>query len=94
MSAFCGAVTAAAGAGAATTYLAWGTDEQIINTAIMILATANGITCDGAKSSCAAKIAGALDVAFTSHNMSMNGCSFCPGEGLVASSAEETIRIA
>jgi L-cysteine desulfidase len=92
LSAFCGAVTAASASGAAITYLHGGTSEQIANTMINTLANVGGIVCDGAKSSCAAKIASAVDAAILAHHMSMRGYVFQSGEGLVGDTVEETIQ--
>jgi L-cysteine desulfidase len=92
LSAFCGAVTAAAGAGAAITYMAGGTDEQIGNTIINTLANVGGIICDGAKASCAAKIASAVNAALLAHSLSMNGRVFRSGEGIIQQDVESTIK--
>ena len=73
LSAYCGAVCAAAGAGAGITYLCGGNLEQIQNTVVNTIADAGGIVCDGAKPSCAAKIATSLQAAILSHKMAMRG---------------------
>lgn len=91
LSAFCGAVCAACGAGAAITWMAGGTLEQIGATVVNTLANVGGIVCDGAKSSCAAKISAAVDAAILGHDMAMAGRSFRAGEGLVQDTIEETI---
>ena len=92
LSAFCGAVTAAAAAGAAVTWLAGGSYEQIGMTIINALGNVGGIVCDGAKGSCAAKISCAVEAALLGHYMAMKGRVFQPGEGLVLTDLEETIR--
>lgn len=92
LSAFCGAVTAASGAGAGITYLYGGTYEQICGTIVNTLASIGGMVCDGAKPSCAAKISAALDAALTAVSMSLKGCTFQDGEGLVKEDIETTIR--
>ena len=92
LSAFCGAVTAACGSGAAITYLCGGTYQQISRTVVNTVANVGGIVCDGAKSSCAAKIASAVDAAILAHHLSMKGLAFQPGEGLVQEDVESTIR--
>lgn len=92
LSSFCGAVTAAAAAGAAITYLHGGTYEQICNTIINTTANVGGIICDGAKASCAAKIASSVHAAIIANEMSMNNLSFQSGEGLVKENIENTIR--
>lgn len=92
LSAYCGAVCAAAGAGAGITYLCKGSLEQIQNTVVNTIADAGGIVCDGAKPSCAAKIATALQAAILSHKMAMRGLTFSCGEGLVMDCPEDTIK--
>lgn len=92
LSAYCGAVYAAAGAGAGITYLCGGTLEQIENTVVNTIADAGGIVCDGAKPSCAAKISTALQAAILSHKMAMRGLTFARGEGLVMDCPEDTIK--
>ena len=91
LSAFCGVVCAAAGAGAAITWMRGGTREQIGATVVNTLGNVGGIVCDGAKASCAAKISAAVDAAILGHDMAMAGRGFKPGEGLVLDSAEDTI---
>ncbi len=92
LSAFCGAVTAAAGAGAAITFLNDGDYDAICRTIVNTLANVGGIICDGAKSSCAAKIASAVNAAILADEMSREGFTFQPGEGLVMENVEETVR--
>ena len=92
LSAYCGAVCAAAGAGAGITYLCGGNLEQIQNTVVNTIADAGGIVCDGAKPSCAAKIATSLQAAILSHKMAMRGLVFGSGEGLVMDCPEDTIK--
>ena len=92
LSAYCGAVCAAAGAGAGITYLCGGTLEQIENTVVNTIADAGGLVCDGAKPSCAAKISTALQAAILSHKMAMRGLTFARGEGLVMDCPEDTIK--
>jgi L-cysteine desulfidase len=92
LSAFCGAVTAAVGAGAAITYMSGGGYEQICKTIINTVANVGGIVCDGAKASCAAKIASSVDAAILAHHLSMKGLGFQPGEGFVQEDVDDTIR--
>ncbi len=92
LSAFCGAVSAACGAGAAITYLHRGTLVQIANTLINTVANVGGILCDGAKASCAAKIASSVQAALLGHAMSMQGVVFQNDDGLVLDDVEKTIR--
>ena len=92
LSAYCGAVNAAAGAGAGIAYmLGYSRDvieKQITNT----LATIGGMVCDGAKASCAGKIAAACEVSLLGLEMAIGGNAYAPGEGLVKGSFEETVR--
>ena len=92
LSAFCGAVTAACGCGAAITYLCGGSYEQICMTIVNTIGNVGGIVCDGAKSSCAAKIASAVEASIIAHNMSMRGRHFEAGEGFVQKDIEQTIK--
>lgn len=92
LSSFCGAITAASGAGAAITYLLGGTREQIANTVANTLAATGGIICDGAKSSCAAKISSAVESALVGTEQSIRDLSFEPGEGIVMEEVDKTIR--
>ncbi len=92
LSAYCGAVSAACGSGAAITYLYDGNLAQIEKTITNTLANVSGIVCDGAKPSCAAKIASAVDAAIMAHNMAIKDKSFQPGEGIVKENVEKTIQ--
>lgn len=92
LSAYCGAVSAACGAGAGITYMYGGTYEQVSLTIINTLGNIGGIVCDGAKSSCAAKIASSVDAALMAFNMSVRNKSFLPGEGIIKGDVEETIK--
>lgn len=94
LSAFCGAVSAACAAGAAITYMCGGTYEQICSTIVNTLGTSSGIVCDGAKASCASKIACALEAAITAHHMSMAGNTFGAGTGIIREDIEKTIQSA
>ena len=91
LSAFCGAVSASCAAGAAVTYLAEGSLEQIKATIDNTLANIPGIICDGAKASCAAKIASSLDAAMLAHHLAMAGKSYGARNGILREDAEETI---
>ena len=91
LSAFCGVVCAAAGAGAAICWMAGGTLEQIGGAIVNTLGKVGGIVCDGAKASCAAKISAAVDAATLGYEMAMAGRGFRAGEGLVQDTVEETI---
>ncbi len=91
LSAYCGAVSAAAGAGAGITYLMGGQREQIEHTIINTLANTSGIVCDGASASCAAKIASSVDAAIMGSYLSMNGHVFLPGDGIVKEDVQKTV---
>ena len=91
LSAFCGAVSASCAAGAAITYLAGGTLDQIKATIDNTLANIPGIICDGAKASCAAKISASLDAAMLAHNLAMAGRSYGAHNGILREDADETI---
>ena len=92
LSAVCGAVTAAAGCGAAITWLHGGNLENICDTIANTVANVGGMVCDGAKASCAAKIASAVDAAIMAHHLSMRGLKFQPGEGFVQADPQKTIQ--
>lgn len=92
LSAYCGAVSAACGSGAGITYLHGGNYEDISRTIINTIANIGGIVCDGAKPSCAAKIASAVDAAIMAHYMSAQNNVFQSGDGLVKNNVENTIK--
>ncbi|MBR0069371.1 MAG: L-serine ammonia-lyase, iron-sulfur-dependent, subunit alpha, partial [Synergistaceae bacterium] len=92
LSAFCGAVSASCGAGAAITFMAGGDYAAVARTITNTLANVGGIVCDGAKPSCAAKIASSVQAAILAHYMSMNDDMFRGGEGFVEDDVEETIK--
>ena len=91
LSAYCGAVSAGAGAGAGIAFLYGGDEEVISHTIVNALAIASGIVCDGAKSSCAAKIATAVETGILGYEMYRNGQQFFDGEGLVVKGVENCI---
>lgn len=92
LSAFCGAVSAGAGAGAGIAYLLGGSYEEIAHTVVNALAIVSGIVCDGAKASCAAKIASAVDAGILGYNMYKQGQQFYDGDGIVIKGVDATIR--
>lgn len=92
LSAYCGAVSAATGAGAGISYLYGGGVKEISQTITSTLANVSGIVCDGAKPSCAAKIASSVDAALLACYMTMQGRGFRSGEGIVKDSIEDTIE--
>lgn len=97
LSAYCGASSAACGAGAAIAWMLSNDSETkvyelVSNTITNTIATIGGMVCDGAKPSCAAKISVAVDAAITAWELSVKNLCFKPGEGLVKSDVEKTIR--
>lgn len=92
LSAFCGAVSAGAAAGAGIAYLHNGTYKKIQHTIVNALAILSGTICDGAKASCAAKIASSVDAGIMGYYMYKNKQQFYAGDGIVAHSVDETIQ--
>lgn len=92
LSAYCGAVSAGAAAGAGIAYLKDGDYETITHTIVNALAITSGIVCDGAKSSCAAKIAAAVESGIFGYEMYMQGQQFYGGDGIISKGIENTIR--
>lgn len=92
LSAYCGAVSAACGAGAAITWLHGGDYDAVCKTITNTIVNMGGVVCDGAKSSCAAKIASAVDAAIMAFTLEAENQCFQPGEGLVKEDVEETIK--
>ena len=91
LSAFCGAVSASCASGAAITYMVGGSIDRIKKTIENTLANIPGIICDGAKISCAAKIAACLDAAFLAHHLAMNNQGYAPYTGILQEETSETI---
>ncbi len=91
LSAYCGAVSAGVGAGAGIAYLKGGRFEMIAHTIVNAVAVTSGIVCDGAKASCAAKIAAAVDAGLLGLAMYENGNQFFGGDGIVKKGVENTI---
>ena len=91
LSAYCGAVSAGAGAGSGIAFLRGGDENVIAHTIVNALAISSGIVCDGAKSSCAAKIAMAVEAGIFGYEMYMNGQQFYDGDGLVVKGVENSI---
>lgn len=92
LSAYCGAVSAGAAAGAAIAYLRGGGYDDVAHTIVNALAITSGIICDGAKPSCAAKIATAVDAGILGHDMYLQGQQFYGGDGVISKGVENTIR--
>ncbi|MDO4939565.1 MAG: L-serine ammonia-lyase, iron-sulfur-dependent, subunit alpha [Lachnospiraceae bacterium] len=92
LSAYCGAMSAGIGAGCGIAYLLGGNLDAIKHTLINALVTVSGIICDGAKASCASKIATAVEAGINGYYMYLGGNNFNPGDGIVGKDVEETIR--
>lgn len=92
LSAYCGAVSAGAAAGAAIAYLSGGGYKAVTHTIVNAVAIDSGMICDGAKASCAAKIASAVDAGIFGYLMYKNGQQFLGGDGIVVKGVENTIR--
>ena len=92
LSAYCGAVCAGAAAGAGIAYLHGGGYEEIAHTVVNALAIVSGIVCDGAKASCAAKIASSVEAGILGYNMYKCGQQFYAGDGIVTKGVDETIK--
>lgn len=91
LSAYCGAVTAGAAAGAGIAYLCGGGYKEVVHTVVNALAIVSGMICDGAKASCAAKIAASVDAGILGYHMYLNGQQFYAGDGIVTKGVEATI---
>ena len=91
LSAFCGAVSAGCGAASGIAYLKGGKYREVAHTIANALAICSGMICDGAKPSCAAKIAAAVDAGLLGYQMFMNGHQFVGGEGIIQKGVENTI---
>ena len=92
LSAYCGAVSAGCAAGCGIAYLQGGDYRAVAHTLVNSLAIVSGIICDGAKSSCAAKIASSVEAGILGFHMYQNGQQFRGGEGIVTTGVEATIR--
>ena len=92
LSAYCGATSAGCGAGAGITYLYGGRYNEIAHTVVNALAINSGMICDGAKASCAAKIASAVEAGLLGMQMQMHDSEFVGGDGIVTKGVENTIR--
>jgi len=92
LSAYCGAVSAGAAAGCGIAYLLEGDYKTITHTLVNALAISSGIVCDGAKPSCAAKIALSIDAGILGYKMYLNGQQFYNGDGIVAKGVENTLN--
>ena len=91
LSAYCGAISAGCGAGAGIAYLQGGGFKEVAHTIVNSLAILSGTICDGAKSSCAAKIAMAVESGILGYEMYRNGQQFYGGDGIITKGVENTI---
>lgn len=92
LSAYCGAVSAGCGAAAGITYLHGGKFREIAHTVVNAIAINSGVICDGAKASCAAKIASAVEAGILGMEMFRQGSQFLGGDGIVSKGVENTIN--
>ena len=92
LSAYCGAVTAGSAAAAGVAYLKTRSFDAIAHTIVNSLAITSGIICDGAKPSCAGKIASAISAGLLGMEMYEHGSQFYGGDGIIAKGIENTLR--
>ena len=92
LSAYCGAISAGCGCGAGICYLLGGDYHAIAHTLVNAVAILSGTICDGAKPSCAAKIAMAVEAGIMGYEMTKAGCQFYGGDGIITKGVENTIR--
>ena len=92
LSAYCGAVSAGCGAGCGIAYLYGGRYREVAHTLVNALAIVSGIVCDGAKPSCAGKIASAVEAGILGYQMFVCGQQFRGGDGIISKGVENTIR--
>ncbi len=92
LSAYCGAISAGCGAGAGIAYLHGGKTHAIAHTVVNAIAILSGTICDGAKASCAAKIAAAVDAGILGYQMYLEGQQFYGGDGIVTKGVDATVH--
>ncbi len=92
LSAYCGATSAACGAAAGISFLYGGGEDEIAHAVVNSLAIESGMICDGAKASCAAKIASAVEAGLLGFEMTRKGSEFHSGDGIVTKGVENTIN--
>ena len=92
LSAYCGAISAGCGAGAAIAYLKGGDAHAVAHVVVNAVAILSGTICDGAKPSCAAKIAAAVDAGILGYHMYLEGQQFYGGDGIVTKGVDKTVR--
>ena len=92
LSAYCGAISAGCGAGAGIAYLQGGDTRAIAHTVVNAIAILSGTICDGAKASCAAKIAAAVDAGILGYHMYLEDQQFYGGDGIVTKGVDKTVH--
>ena len=92
LSAYCGAISAGCGAGAGIAYLLGGDAKAVAHTVVNAVAILSGTICDGAKPSCAAKIAAAVDAGILGYDMYLEGQQFYSGDGIVTKGVDNTVH--
>jgi L-cysteine desulfidase len=92
LSAYCGAISAGCGCGCGICYLGGGRYYEIAHTLVNSIAILSGTICDGAKASCAAKIAMAVEAGVMGYEMMKSGRQFYGGDGIVTKGVENTIK--
>ena len=92
LSAYCGAISAGCGAGAGIAYLEGGKADAVAHTVVNAIAILSGTICDGAKPSCAAKIASAVDAGILGYQMYLENQQFYSGDGIVTKGVDNTVR--
>ena len=92
LSAYCGAISAGCGAGAGIAYLQGGDARAVAHTVVNAIAILSGTICDGAKPSCAAKIASAVDAGILGYHMYQEGQQFYGGDGIITKGADKTVH--
>ena len=92
LSAYCGAISAGCGAGAGIAYLQGGDARAVAHTVVNAVAILSGTICDGAKPSCAAKIASAVDAGILGYHMYLENQQFYSGDGIVTKGVDNTVR--
>ena len=92
LSAYCGAISAGCGAGAGIAYLEGGDFRAVAHTVVNAIAILSGTICDGAKPSCAAKIAAAVDAGILGYQMYLEGQQFYGGDGIVTKGVDKTVH--
>ena len=91
LSAYCGAISAGVGAGAAIAYLQGAGQDAIAHTIVNAVAILSGTICDGAKPSCAAKIAESVDAGILGYQMYLSGHNFQGGDGILGPDLNSTV---